>query len=239
MSWDRFFRAVDKGLKWCQRRRLLPLRRRALRACRAVDGREDSTKVTDSGAISPTRHFRLRGPEMPGLSGRQQRNGVLPPQQLQDLVLEDRARRARPGSSPANRPCGTRRSRFRAGRQRNTGARPSRPCRETINSGSVAGRSRRGDWAETVNAPPAAWCFEYANDGSTRIATIRPWCSWRCKSSRCLFLEYPRVLQCYPLAFGREHQNFTNPAILHPVVGVSAAWNATKTNPFLFRVFRT
>ena len=32
LSWDRFFRTVDRLLKWCQRRRLLPLRRRALAA---------------------------------------------------------------------------------------------------------------------------------------------------------------------------------------------------------------
>ncbi len=31
LSWDRFFRTIDRLLKWCQRRRLLPLRRRPWR----------------------------------------------------------------------------------------------------------------------------------------------------------------------------------------------------------------
>ena len=65
-SWDRFFRTVDGLLKWCQRRRLLPLRRRAIGRGRAVDARALREQRRPGRDLSADR-LEHRGPEVPGL----------------------------------------------------------------------------------------------------------------------------------------------------------------------------
>ena len=76
-SWDRFFRTIDGLLKWCQRRRLLPLRRQGPGRRRAVDARPLRPQRRPGGDLSAHR-LEHRRAEMPGLSRRQPRGAILP-----------------------------------------------------------------------------------------------------------------------------------------------------------------
>ena len=87
-SWDRFFRTVDRLVKWCQRRGLLPLRRKALAAAeRWMLARFDQQRRP--GRDLSAHRLEHHRAEMPGLSRRQPRGAVLPAGNCEDLVIED------------------------------------------------------------------------------------------------------------------------------------------------------
>jgi len=160
VSWDRFFRAVDKLLKICQRLRLLPWRRRAIRiAARWMLQRFE--RSDGLGAIFPPIVFSLVA--LRALGYDDTRPEVVECfRQLEDLVLRD------PDS----------------------GAIRLQPCKSPVWDTAIAVRalaaggigaddpamlralkwlldqqiSRRGDWCETVAAEPGGWCFEFHND---------------------------------------------------------------------------
>ena len=70
LSWDRFFRTVDHGLKFCERHRLLPLRRRAIRA--AERWMLERFQHSDGlGAIFPPIVWSIVALQVPGLRRRQ------------------------------------------------------------------------------------------------------------------------------------------------------------------------
>ena len=83
-------------------------------------------------------------------------------QQLQDLVLEDEetgTARLQPCKSPVWDTAITVRALAASG------MRPDNPAiREAVEWLLARQITRRGDWAETVDAEPGGWCFEYAND---------------------------------------------------------------------------
>jgi squalene-hopene/tetraprenyl-beta-curcumene cyclase len=160
LSWDRFFRTVDKGLKWCQRHRFLPLRQRALRAAeRWMVARFDESDGL--GAIYPPIVWSIVALKCLGYPDDSTQMEYCR-QQLQDLVIEDRqagTARLQPCKSPVWDTAITLRALAASG------TRPDHPAlREAVQWLLARQINRRGDWAETVDAPPAAWCFEYAND---------------------------------------------------------------------------
>lgn len=160
LSWDRFFRTVDRLFKWCHRHRVLPLRRKALAAAEQwMISRFDESDGL--GAIYPPIVWSIVALKCLGYPDDSSEVQYCH-RQLQDLVLEDEQRgtaRLQPCKSPIWDTAIT----VRALAQ--SGLRPDNPAiREAVDW--LLGRqiARRGDWAETVDARPGGWCFEYAND---------------------------------------------------------------------------
>ncbi len=160
LSWDRFFRTVDRLMKWCRRCRLLPLRRRALKAAQRwmLKRFHNSDGL---GAIYPPIIWSLAALRCLGYPD-DSPEVVYCRRQLEDLVLESetsRAVRIQPCKSPVWDTAITLRA-LRAG-----GVRPDHPAVvravEWLLDKQI---TRRGDWAETVDAEPGGWCFEHHND---------------------------------------------------------------------------
>ncbi|NQT37846.1 MAG: terpene cyclase/mutase family protein [Planctomycetes bacterium] len=160
LSWDRFFRTADRMLRWCQRHRVLPLRRRAVKAAERwmLKRLENSDGL---GAIFPPIVWSIialrclgyadDSPEMRSCQ-----------EQLQGLVLHDEETetdRLQPCKSPVWDTTLALRALAEAGTQ------PDRPeMSRAINWLLDQQITRPGDWSETVKAEPGGWCFEFAND---------------------------------------------------------------------------
>jgi len=160
LSWDRFFRTVDRLFKWCQRWGLLPLRRRAIRAAERwmLERFERSDGL---GAIFPPIVFSLvalRVLDYPDESPQV----AYCHRQLEDLVLEDRETgsiRIQPCKSPVWDTAIALRALSAAG----VPAGHPAICRgvDWLLARQIL---RPGDWSETVDAAPGGWCFEFNND---------------------------------------------------------------------------
>lgn len=160
LSWDCFFRCVDGLLKACQRRGLMPLRRRAIRA--AEQWMLERFERSDGlGAIYPPIVWSLVALKALGYDDEspEVRHGR---RQLADLVLDDDAAgttRLQPCKSPVWDTAITLRA------LATSGIRPGNPSvRQGIDWLLRRQIARRGDWAEAVRTEPGGWCFEYAND---------------------------------------------------------------------------
>jgi len=159
LSWDRFFRRVDRLLKWCQRRRLLPFRRRAI--AMAEKWMLERFQHSDGlGAIYPPIVWSILALRSLGYDDES------PPlqecyRQLDALILDDEASgtiRLQPCKSPVWDTAITLRA-LSAG-----GIRGDSPAvRKAVDWLLENQITRRGDWAKTVDAEPGGWCFEYAN----------------------------------------------------------------------------
>jgi squalene-hopene/tetraprenyl-beta-curcumene cyclase len=158
LSWDRFFRGIDSGLKWLQRRGFTPGRRRALRAAERwmLDRFEGSDGL---GAIFPPMVWSVVALRCLGYP-----DDSAPMRYclewLEGLVLEEQeTARLQPCKSPVWDTAITLRALVDSG---------VRPTHELIGRGVEWLLSkeirRRGDWAETVEAEPGGWCFEHANE---------------------------------------------------------------------------
>ncbi len=160
LSWDRFFRTVDRLLKGCQRARLLPLRRRAIRKAQRwmLERFERSDGL---GAIFPPIVFSLVALRALGYAD-DSPEAVACRRQLEDLVLEDEETgsiRIQPCKSPVWDTAITLRALAASG----VGAEES-AMRHGVDW-LVARQIRApGDWAETVPVQPGGWCFEFNND---------------------------------------------------------------------------
>lgn len=160
LSWDRFFRTVDSGLKWLQKRGLMPLRARALKAAEkwmlAHFERSDGM-----GAIYPPiiwSIIALRCLGYDDASPELQYNY----RQLKDLFVDDPTSdslRLQPCKSPVWDTAITLRA-LRAGGLRSGNPAIARAV-EWLLDHQV---TRPGDWCETVKAEPGGWCFEHNND---------------------------------------------------------------------------
>jgi len=159
VSWDKFFRMVDRLLKACQRLRCLP-RRRAIRA--ATRWMLDRFPRSDGlGAIFPPIVFSLVALRALGYDDNSPEAAYCH-RQLADLVLED----PRSGSirlQPCKSPVWDTAIAVRA------------LAAGGVDTGSPAVLrafgwlldqqiTRPGDWHETVDAEPGGWCFEFHND---------------------------------------------------------------------------
>jgi squalene-hopene/tetraprenyl-beta-curcumene cyclase len=160
LSWDCFFRSVDKFMKWCQRHRYMPLRRKALAAAeRWMVARFDESDGL--GAIYPPIVWSIVALKCLGYPDDSTEVQYCH-QQLQDLVLENEetgTARLQPCKSPVWDTAITVRA------LAHSGMKPDNPAiREAVDWLLTRQIKRRGDWAETVNAEPGGWCFEFAND---------------------------------------------------------------------------
>lgn len=159
-SWDRFFRTVDGLAKWCQRRRILPLRRKAMAAAeRWMLMRFD--RSDGLGAIYPPIVWSIIALKCLGYPDDSAEMRYCQ-NELQKLVIDDeKAGTAR--LQPCKSPVWDTAIAVRA--LAASGVQPDNPAmREAI--GWLLDRQvkRRGDWTETVDAEPGGWAFEYAND---------------------------------------------------------------------------
>jgi squalene-hopene/tetraprenyl-beta-curcumene cyclase len=160
LSWDRFFRTVDRLFKWCQRRKVLPLRRRALAAAEQwMVARFDQSDGL--GAIYPPIVWSIVALKCLGYPDDSSEVQYCQ-QQLRGLVLEDKesgTTRLQPCKSPVWDTAIA----LRALAQ--SGVRPGNPAiREGVDWLLARQINRCGDWSQTVDAAPGGWCFEYAND---------------------------------------------------------------------------
>ena len=160
MGWHGCFRAIDRMLKWCQRRRLTPLRRKAIAAAeRWMIARFDGSDGL--GAIYPPMAWSLIALKSLGYPDDSTEVQYCR-ERLEGLVLEDEATgrvRVQPCKSPVWDTAITVRALAASGLR---GDNPA--LRQAVDWLLARQIRQRGDWAETVRAEPGGWCFEYAND---------------------------------------------------------------------------
>jgi squalene-hopene/tetraprenyl-beta-curcumene cyclase len=156
-SWDRFFRGLDRGLKWLERRGWTPLRRRALQTAEQwlIERFDDSEGL---GAIFPPMIFSIVALRALGYRDDSDELAYCH-KHLDGLMIEDKhSLRLQPCKSPVWDTAITLRALAAGGVDAG---------HESIQKGvgwllSQEVR-RRGDWFETVDAEPGGWCFEHAN----------------------------------------------------------------------------
>jgi len=159
LSWEHFFRTVDRVLKWCQRYRLTPLRRRAIARCEEwmLARFEESDGL---GAIFPPIIWSILALRCLGYDDRS------PPvkechRQLEALILQDDEKgtvRLQPCKSPVWDTAITLRA------LATSGVRPDSSAMGRGVRWLLEKQTRRpGDWAKTVRAEPGGWFFEYRN----------------------------------------------------------------------------
>ncbi len=160
LSWDRFFRTVDRAWKWCRRHRLLPLRRRALKA--AERWMLERFRHSDGlGAIFPPIIWSAVALRSLGYDHASPELAYCR-RQLEDLVVEDDPTgsiKIQPCKSPVWDTAITVRALLAGGVRRDHSA-LLRAVQWLLDKQIT----RLGDWAETVEAESGAWCFEYHND---------------------------------------------------------------------------
>jgi squalene-hopene/tetraprenyl-beta-curcumene cyclase len=158
LSWDRFFRSVDRGLKFCQRRKWLPLRKRALAAAEkwVVQRFAGSQGL---GAIFPPMIWSAIALKCLGYAD-DSPEVTYCREHLQGLLIEENDTiRVQPCKSPVWDTAITLRVLAASGLQPEHSA--SRRAVEWLLSQEVR---RPGDWSKNVAAEPGGWCFEYANE---------------------------------------------------------------------------
>ena len=160
LSWARLFRGVDAGLRWCQRRGLTPLRRRALEAARRWM-RQRCECGDGLGAIFPPIVWSIVALRCLGVADDSPEVRECH-RQLESLILEDRfadSIRLQPCKSPVWDTAIALRA------LESSGLDPA-SAEASRAAGWLLARQIRceGDWARTVRAEPGGWCFEYRND---------------------------------------------------------------------------
>lgn len=158
LSWDRFFRLVDRGWKWCQRHRVLPARRWALRVAERwmVERFEASDGL---GAIFPPIIWSIIALRCLGYSDDSPEVEYCHAQ-LRGLMIEEAdTLRLQPCKSPVWDTAIALRALAACG----VGGTHEPISRAThwLLDKQIA---RRGDWGRKVAAEPGGWCFEHAND---------------------------------------------------------------------------
>lgn len=158
LSWDTFFRTIDRGLKFCQRHDWLPLRKRALKA--AENWTLERFAGSDGlGAIFPPMVWSIVA--LRALNYADDSPAMLYClQRLRGLMIEDdQTVRVQPCKSPVWDTAIALRGLTAAGMKAEHAA--ARRAVDWLLANEV---TRRGDWAATVEAEPGGWCFEYANE---------------------------------------------------------------------------
>ena len=156
-SWDRFFRTVERCLKFSERWKLLPLRKRALAA--AERWMTDRFKQSDGlGAIFPPIVWSMIALRCRGYADDSPEFAECD-RQLHDLVIEEgQTARIEPCKSPVWDTAIAMKSLLESG----VGA--HHPKIERATTWLLDREIRQpGDWSETVDADPAGWCFEFNN----------------------------------------------------------------------------
>ena len=159
LSWDRFFRMVDRSLKFCRRHDLLPLRRRAI--AKAEQWMLERFEESDGlGAIFPPMVWSIIALDSLGYD-RDSAEMQYCQGHLEDLVIlneeEDTAR-----LEPCKSPVWDTAISLRA--LANSGVTHEHDAVTRAIDWLLAGEiRRRGDWADIVHAEPGGWCFEHNN----------------------------------------------------------------------------
>ena len=159
LSWDRFFRLVDRTLKFCQRHDLLPLRRMAIAKAERwmLERFEESDGL---GAIFPPMVWSIIALDSLGYD-RDSAEMQCCQGHLEDLVIhneEDDTARLEPCKSPVWDTAISLRSLAYSGVTHEHDA-VTRAI-DWLLAGEIR---RRGDWADIVRAEPGGWCFEHNN----------------------------------------------------------------------------
>lgn len=159
-SWDRFFRTMDRLAKWCQRRGLMPWRKRAIEAAREWMLRRFAGS-DGLGAIYPPIIWSILALKCLGYDDQSPELQYCY-EKLDALVIDDQ-RTGTARLQPCKSPIWDTAISLRALSASGVPAQRPEICRAVR---WLVGRqiTRRGDWAETVSAPPGGWCFEFAND---------------------------------------------------------------------------
>jgi squalene-hopene/tetraprenyl-beta-curcumene cyclase len=158
LSWDRFFRVIDNGWKWCQRHGLLPLRRRA--AGVAARWMIDRFAGSDGlGAIFPPIIWSIVALKCLGYDDESPEVQYCHEQLRGLMIEEDDTLRLQPCKSPVWDTAIVLRALASAG---NAGGRE--PADRAIAWLLDKQILRSGDWAMKIQMPPGGWCFEHAND---------------------------------------------------------------------------
>ena len=158
LSWDRFFRTIDVGLRFLQRNNLLPFRKRALAMAERwiVERFEGSDGL---GAIFPPMVWSVIALRCLGYADDSPQLKYCY-ERLEGLYIEDEdTLRLEPCKSPVWDTGITLRALADSGLQ------PDHPAVERAVEWLLNMQiTKPGDWSKTVQAEPAAWCFEFAND---------------------------------------------------------------------------
>ncbi|HEV3136257.1 MAG TPA: prenyltransferase/squalene oxidase repeat-containing protein, partial [Pirellulales bacterium] len=158
LSWDRFFRGVDRTLKFFTRRGWLPFRKRALAAAEKwiVERFEGSEGL---GAIFPPMVWSIIA--LRSLGYRDDSPEVeYCHRHLQGLVIEDDDTiRLQPCKCPVWDTAISLRALAASGLEPRSG--PARRAVDWLLDKEVR---RQGDWSKMIAATPGGWCFEYANE---------------------------------------------------------------------------
>jgi len=157
-TWDRFFRVIDAGLKWAQRRNFTPLRRKALAVAEQwmVERFEGSDGL---GAIFPPMVWSIIALRALGFDEESKEMSFCI-ERLEGLhIEEDETIRLQPCKSPVWDTAIALRA------LADSGMNPSHPAIEQAVEWLLKMQiSKPGDWSATVDCEPGGWCFEHAND---------------------------------------------------------------------------
>ncbi len=158
VSWDRFFRIVDRGMKFLRRRGWMPLRKRALAAAeRWVVQRFAGSEGL--GAIFPPMVWSIIALKCLGYADDSPEMNYCH-EHLDGLMIEEHDTvRLQPCKSPVWDTAITLRALSVSGMDAEQPA-----VRRAV--GWLLDREVRlsGDWSKTVTSEPGGWCFEYANE---------------------------------------------------------------------------
>jgi len=158
VSWQRFFRMIDRGWKFAERFRLLPLRRRAIARAEAwmLERFENSDGL---GAIFPPIVWSIVALEALGYPA-DSKEVQYCHRHLDDLIIQDEdTLHLQPCQSPVWDTAITLRSLAASGIDR------THQAVTKATDWLLAREVRRaGDWSATVQAAPSGWCFEHNND---------------------------------------------------------------------------
>jgi squalene-hopene/tetraprenyl-beta-curcumene cyclase len=157
-SWDNFFQQADRGLKWLERRRIRPLRRRAIAAAREWM----TTRFAHSdglGAIFPPIIWSIIALKCLGYrdDSVELRYNF---DQLDGLLIEEgETVRLQPCLSPVWDTTITLRALAGCGLSLD-----DRPVASAVDWLLDKEVTRPGDWSQNVAAPPGGWYFEHHNE---------------------------------------------------------------------------
>jgi squalene-hopene/tetraprenyl-beta-curcumene cyclase len=158
LSWDRFFRTVDRCLKLYERLGQTPLRRRAIGVAKewCLERFEGSDGL---GAIFPPIIWSIIALKSLGHADDSPEVAYCR-KQLDDLMIhEENTTRLEPCRSPVWDTGIAMRALLESGVD------PDHPSLERATEWLLSKEvRRRGDWSETVGVEPGGWCFEHSNE---------------------------------------------------------------------------
>ncbi len=158
VSWESFFRLTDRALKMMQRRKLAPLRKRALKA--AEKWMLDRFKNSEGlGAIFPPMVWSVIGLRCLGYRDDHPRLQYCYDQLAALEIEEAGVMRLEPCKSPVWDTAIAARALLAAGEP--AGSDALRAAQGWLLDQQILAP---GDWSQTVKAAPGGWCFEFANE---------------------------------------------------------------------------